>query len=311
MAAVAFSMQEIEENETPEDDSEVTQEVVSKLSSKLRPINTEPFLKVLKGFKLSTDIGEKPTVEWLPIIALRINDTYQREVRENGRSNVIQIAKNFKWQKFGVVLVAATGDGTFAVIDGQHRTLGAAIRGIDAVPCLILYGVSVEQQADIFAAINGKVTSISPLAIFHAELASKDPTAIMINDLCKEAGVTICRYVKPHTHLMRGETVSINTLKEMLRNYERKIVLLSLKCILKASGEHTTLLNSNVIKAMCQTLESEGTFRVPEYRLISMMERFDLYKEWQAAHEDAKTKRKFVAGALSVRIFKYLDNELN
>lgn len=306
------SLREVEEinNETPEDESETTQEVVNKLSSKLRTINVEPFLKVLKGFKLSSDTGKIPAIQWLPINALRINDTYQREVRENGKSNVIQIAKNFNWSKFGIVLVAALKDGTFAIIDGQHRTIGAAARGIEEVPCLILYDVNVEEQANIFAAINGKVTSMSPLAIFHAELAAKDPKAIIISELCKEAGVVICRYVKPHNHLLRNETVSINTIKSMLNYYNRNLVLLSLKCILKASGENN-LLNSNVIKAMCQTLDSEGTFRVPEYRLISMMERFDLHSEWEAAHYDAKTKRKFVAGALAVRIFKYLDNELN
>lgn len=302
---------EIEQENSTEDESETTQEVVGKLGSKLREIDVSNFSKSMQGFKVSTDLGNIPTIEWLPIVALRVNDVYQREVRANGRTNVIQIAKNFKWSKFGVVLVAAVGNGTFAIIDGQHRTLGAAIRGIDAVPCLILHGVNIEQQAEIFAAINGKVTAISALSIFHAELASKDPMALRVQDLCKEAGVTVCRYVKPLDSLLRGETVSVNTLKTVIQQYGEPLVKLALKCILKASGDHTVLLNSNVIRAMCHTLDAEGTFRVPEYRLISMMERFNLHDEWVAAHSDAKAKRKFVAGALAVRIFKFLDSELN
>ena len=303
-------------NDVLEDDIDQTQDTVNSLSSKLRVIDTTPFLKVLKGFKISGDIGKIPVVLWVPIKNLRINDAYQREVRESGRSNVIQIAKNFNWSKF--VLVAGSSKGQkegeepiFSIIDGQHRTIGAAVRGIDAVPCLALWDLTVEQQADIFAAINGKVTGFSPLAIFHAEVASQNPEALKVLELAKSVGVTFARYVKPSTALMKGETVSVNTIQQMMKMYDHKLVALALKCILKASKDHNDLLNSNVIRAMCSTLDAEGTFRVPEYRLIHLMENFDLHREWMNAIMDAKTKRKYVAGALQVRIFKYLDSELN
>lgn len=292
-----------------EDDSEDSQKM-GELVSQLKPIDIAPFLTSLKDANLSKDVGKIPAVQWLPIAALRINHSYQREVKKNGKSNVIEIAKNFNWSKFGIVVVAAMGDQTFAIIDGQHRTIGAACRGIDTVPCLILYNISVEQQAEIFAAINGKVTAISPLSIFHAELRAKYPDAISLYELCKSVGVTICTYAKPHNAMVWGETVSIISLKAMRNMYGDKVLEQALKCIMKAPGRHSDIINVHTIRAMCHVLDAEETFRVPEYRLVSLMEKFDLYTEWQQSYVDAKMKRKRVAGALAVRIFNYLDKEI-
>jgi ParB-like nuclease domain len=66
---------------------------------------------------------------------LVVDVTYQREIGRRGAVNVNQIAENFDWSKFAPVIVAPVEGGQFAIVDGQHRTAAAMLRGQEKVPC--------------------------------------------------------------------------------------------------------------------------------------------------------------------------------
>jgi hypothetical protein len=73
-------------------------------------------------------------LNWLPVEQFVVDDTYQREVGKRGRSNVQHIAEHFDWSKFALVIVAPVEGGLYAIVDGQHRTTAAILRGIDKFP---------------------------------------------------------------------------------------------------------------------------------------------------------------------------------
>src|SRR5437868_11859154 len=90
-----------------------------------------------EGIKVTAprDIGPAPDLRWLPIDRLVIDDSYQRPIAFAGRRNINAIANAFDWRRFSPVIVAPVEGGSYAIVDGQHRTTAAAAIGITSVPC--------------------------------------------------------------------------------------------------------------------------------------------------------------------------------
>jgi len=99
--------------------------------------------------------GPTPIVQWLKICQLVVGPAYQRAIGNRGTSNIHLIAENFDWSKFAPVIVALVEGGRFAIVDGQHRTTVAMLRGIEEMPCQIVQA-NRAQQAAAFAAVNGQ-----------------------------------------------------------------------------------------------------------------------------------------------------------
>lgn len=261
------------------------------------------------GAPASQDIGKAPVLEWLPIAQLRIDPAYQREVLRNGARNIGRIAREFDWSLFGIVVVAAIGDDLYAIVDGQHRTLAAALRGITDVPCLVIQA-DLGKQARAFAAINGAVTKIHSLAIFAAEVAAGLPHALELRDACEAAEVAICRYPLAANNMKPNETLAIGTLQSCLKAYGAAHLTTALKCITQTRRGETGNLREPIIKAICHVLEVEPNWKEPERHLLKAMEKFKFGKELSSAAVAAKQNRTGVHTALGLVLFEFLDSEL-
>ncbi|BCH33217.1 hypothetical protein MesoLjLc_51470 [Mesorhizobium sp. L-8-10] len=275
----------------------------------MRPIDPTPFAPAL-GTPPSTSLGVKPGLCWLKIQSLRIDPNYQREIFEGGAKNVVKIARNFDWALFGVVVVANIGEGLFAIVDGQHRTIGAALRGVEEVPCIIIEA-DPKKQAEAFAAINGAVTAIHPLSIFAAELAAKKQDAIDLVETCARASVKILKYPVPSKNMKAGDTIAIRSLQECHRVYGPDHLALSLRCITRSKPDgNVGHVKAPTIKALCHVLDAQRTWCKPEYRLISVMENFDFGQELESAFVDGRRNKRQTHSQLAIRLFDFLDEEL-
>lgn len=276
--------------------------------SELRAIDAEPF-RGFVGKLATTSLGTRPDLRWLRIDQLRIDTTYQREVLNTGARNVGKIAREFSWPKYGVIVVAALGDDLFAIIDGQHRVIGAVLRGVDEVPCSIIVATSKE-QADAFAAINGAVTAISALAIFTAQIEAGDQDAVGLRDACAAAGVTVLRYQAPTNKLKPGETIAIGALWSAFRTYGGPHLSLALKCITRSGHLNIGMIRPAYITALCHVLDAEPKWCKPESRLIMAMHDFDFLTEFERAEVAARKKKWNAPTALTVRLFEFLEGEI-
>ena len=274
----------------------------------MRVIDPTPYSKFM-GAPARVSMGIKPGLAWLPVTNLRIDPAYQREILQNGRRNIVKIATNFDWSLFGIIVVANIGDNLFAIVDGQHRTTAAALRGIEEVPCIIIQA-DPAKQAEAFAAINGAVTAISPLAIFAAQVAAEDPAALKLVDACSRAGVTICRYPVPANNMKPGDTLAIQALQTCISTYGEDILVLGLRSIMKSARMKPGFVKAPAIKAYCQVLEAERVWCAHEARLMAVMERFDLAAGLAAAEASAKASRRQIHKSLAIALFEYLDEEL-
>lgn len=168
-------------------------------------------LNYAQPLRPSEKIGAKGEFAWIPLAHLRIDPSYQRDILDNGKTNIRRIVDGFQWKKFGVLEVGRRALNCYAIIDGQHRAIAAMMHGgIEKVPCMIHPG-GIAEEADAFSAINAKVTRISPLQSFHADVAAGDEQAIALVALCAEAGVRITR--RPKVDFHPGETMALALLR--------------------------------------------------------------------------------------------------
>lgn len=164
--------------------------------------------------------GPAPILDWIPTEKFVVDGTYQREVGRRGRQNVEFIAQNFDWSKFAPVMVAPVEGGFYAIVDGQHRTTAAMLRGIERVPCQIVQADRA-QQAAAYAAVNGNITKTTPQQLFYARLAAGHEDACELAEVCAAGGIEIVRRNTQIAKMKVGQTQAVGALSRCLREYGR------------------------------------------------------------------------------------------
>ena len=100
----------------------------------LRPLTT-PALSL----SAPKAVGRPPKLDFLPLSKLRIDDGYQRDVSPRGLRTIATIHNDFDWNRFAPLIVARVPGGDLhVIIDGQHRSTAALLRGYELVPCAIV-----------------------------------------------------------------------------------------------------------------------------------------------------------------------------
>ena len=142
----------------------------------------------------STDLGDRPRVVWLDLALLKVDGSYQREVGKGGRTHINNIVKAFNWNCYQPIVVTEREDGTYAVIDGQHRLEAAKKHPlIDSLPCYIIAAPDVAVQASIFVSINTARLALTSQAKFWAAHAAGIKSAVVLVEICRAVGVTVPR----------------------------------------------------------------------------------------------------------------------
>lgn len=280
--------------------------------SALLPISGSDFRDKLNGHALS-DVGssEKPKLFWIGIASLRVDHRYQRKIiGRASEKNVVKIAVEFDWSKFAPVVVAeAEEEGLFAIIDGQHRVTAAALRGIRDVPCLI-HKADMAAQANAFAAINGTVTAMSTMQLHAARVAAGDAAAVLLRDVCAEAGVEIMRYPVAAYDMKVGQTLAASTLARQLARYGSKTLIAALSCITKTGDGHVGMVRAPVVEAFCAIFDIEPDWASDIGELIGAMQSFNFEEAYSAARLRASQERVGVQVPLVEIISEHLGERL-
>lgn len=272
--------------------------------SELRAIDLAPFRARYAGS--SSEVGERPELQWVKISRLRIDPRYQREIGRRGTENILAIATAFAWAKFAPVVVAPIKGGLFAIVDGQHRSTAAALRGFDSVPCVIIAADEAD-QADAFVAINANVTAMSPLQLHAARLAAGSSTASSLTEACTAAGVTICRYPVPANKMKPGDTLAVGMLQNMLAKYGRDVLVAALCCITQTRKGNPGLIRAGIVEALCAVIEAEPALLKDTKSLIFRMQTFDLAAQFNAARAASIESGNKVSSHLIEAIGEHLE----
>lgn len=275
--------------------------------SKFRGVDTKPF-ELAAGKMPEREPGAAPMLKWIKITDLKIDPSYQRTIEGTGSKNIIKIARDFDWTKFSTVIVAPIEGGLFAIVDGQHRTTAAALRGIEKVPCQVIVA-DRRQQAAAFAAVNSVLTAMSSMQVHAARVVAGDPQAVLLNKICAEAGVTICRYPIPANKMKVGETLAAGQLTKFLDKFGAEILKTALSCITRTRDGYPGLLRAPLINAFCVVLEAEPDW-LESPKLLKAIRSIDLREFFDKALSEARMSRAGFVSLLVDKLSEYLEDQL-
>jgi hypothetical protein len=178
-----------------------------------------PLTSTLAGMLKSSNPGRPPRLDWLSISKLVVNTTYQRPITKSGENTIKRIMEQFHWSRFSPVIVREVpGKGIFEIIDGQHRSTAALCCGYDRVPAMIVQATD-DEAARIFAAVNGNVTPMQPLAVYKAALAGGEQWALESRDAARAGGCEILTYPVPKLKQKPLQTMAVQAVRNAWRQH--------------------------------------------------------------------------------------------
>jgi len=121
-----------------------------------------------------------------------VDERLQRPLREAWVKGHVD---RFDPNAVGTITVSSRKGGGYVIIDGQHRhaLILAMGWGDQLVPCVVLRGLSFQQEAQLFVDLNGERTQPQSIDIFIQRVNAKDPAAVEIVGIAAELGLTIGR----------------------------------------------------------------------------------------------------------------------
>ena len=128
----------------------------------------------------------------IPVSLLKLDESYQRILS----ANVKKLMAEWDESKCTFLLVSYRDD-VFYVVDGQHRLAVAKGKGIVDLPCIILTGLTREQEALVFARQNRNVTKLNPFDTYKANIACGNKeipevfTDMEISRICKKYNIEV------------------------------------------------------------------------------------------------------------------------
>lgn len=200
---------------------------------------------------ISQNIGEKPRFEWIDVELIDVDSNYQREL---DAMKVERMLRDFHWDHFGSVILAADGNGRFRVTDGQHRVKAALLHPqINHVPAMIISRSGIQAEAENFLVINRDRKAVSTVERYWAGLASGDAMAVRIRSVLQSAGCDVAPdqgTYKPHL------TNSVSAVSRSLERYGDRAVRVALETIRKAWPKEDKALRGALITALARIVEA-------------------------------------------------------
>ena len=179
-------------------------------------------------------------IECVPLERI-VTEQYQRILN---MKNVAGIVKNFDPAKLGVLVVSHREGGTYAVLDGQHRLTALRRLGYDAANCIVLEGMTIQQEADYFRRQNENKQSLRINDTFNASLWAEDAESLRIKELMDKYGFR---------HGKSGQPMcicAIGALQRILRRFGNRTLELTLACIAATWPHDSTILRGEMLAGL-------------------------------------------------------------
>jgi hypothetical protein len=277
----------------------------------MKAIKTEKPEKVTKVATVMTVnaeamYGKRPELKWLPITALYVDSTYQRNPDSKAsKKNIAYIRENFSWRYFGVLSVCQVeSKKQYAIVDGQHRYLAAKAMGaLTELPCAILKIEEVEKQAENFVVINKRRVNMNSLADFHAAVAAGVKEARQLKALLDDCKITVPKYNLIAGATEPNEVQCVGTLVKMLGRHTTQQMKWGLTIIRDAYGEEKGIMRASLVKAMIQfiTIHADADRGI----MIQALQNLDPEK----IEDDARAAVRVSGGTTQENIMMQIDRK--
>lgn len=256
----------------------------------LRPIKPMHF----PDLKPAIVDGQKPVLQWVEPTSLLVDGTYQRDLSERSVRLIRRMIENFAWNRLKPPIVVKAGSASLHIVDGQHTAIVAATLKIPQIPVIIVRADTLDERARAFVGHNSDRIVVSPFDIYRALLASGDPDAADVDNVCRRAGVRI-RYISPSSAIAEGDTAAIGMVQALVK---RRGVVASrkvLQCMVKAKRAPISAAEiraaENIVcaerpgvdlDALTAIIRIEGTDGINKAHAKAKANRTPLYRELMA-----------------------------
>jgi hypothetical protein len=132
------------------------------------------------------DKATNQTIMMLPVGELLVGG-YQRPTNT---AQVDKIAANFDEAKLGLPIVSER-DGKYHLLDGAHRTAALRKIGYTHAKCLVLTGLSYQDEADYFRTQNQNSRPLTKYNMFKAGLEAGEEMCVQIDAICRANGFVV------------------------------------------------------------------------------------------------------------------------
>ena len=133
---------------------------------------------------------KKATNQIIQVIALSDMEPESGYQRATNSKQVENIVIKFDETKLGTLTVSERG-GKYHIIDGAHRSKALRRLGYTHAPCVVLTGLTFEQEAEYFRNQNQDRRMIKPIEFLKAGLVSGDEQCVRINRIVRSNGFQI------------------------------------------------------------------------------------------------------------------------
>lgn len=196
---------------------------------------------------------------------LMVDYTYQRQPL---KAKISKIVKSFDPDLLGVIICSMRENGQIAIIDGSHRYHALVKMGLEYlnINALVYIGLSLEEEAKIFALSNQEHTKPSTVDIFKAGIVSGDKLTIAINDILVKNGFYVG--VGPGNNKIRA----LVTLKRIYVNAGADILDQTIRIIKAAYGSNSDVMRDQLMSAVAVILHRYK--KIDEQRLVYALMKF-------------------------------------
>ncbi|WP_319533396.1 DUF6551 family protein [uncultured Cohaesibacter sp.] len=205
----------------------------------------------MKDTDFNINTGDRPRLAWVNVDLIMTDNNYQRDLVS---ARVKKILKSFSWRYFQPVTLAPKSDGTYAVLDGQHRVEAAKLHPtVSEVPASIIEASCVRDEADTFVKVNTERSSVSTIDRFWAGLVASDDDALSVQRVVTAANCQIA----PATGVLKPRmTNAVGAVSRAIRNYGDKAVIDTMKTICAAWPEDGKALKGTIITGLSRVLRA-------------------------------------------------------
>lgn len=201
--------------------------------------------------EINRTIGSRPELQWVPVTSIAVDSNYQRVLKPH---LVAKILRGFSWAKFGALVLSRKPDGTFSVVEGQHRWKAAVAHpDVTDVPAVIVDHADIASEAQSFLGINRDRMAVTAVEQYWAGLTAGDPEKLAISAVLQAAG---CDVVPENGHYRPNLTNSIGAIDRCLRRYGEAATRRALQVIRKAWPNETRALRGTLITALARLIRS-------------------------------------------------------
>ncbi len=223
-----------------------------------------------KAFKINTEIGPKPELQWVPVEKIIVDSNYQREIVPYRAKKIL---KNFQWRYFQPVTLAAHPDGTYSVYDGQHRVKAAELHPlVKEVPAMVVTLGSSQEEADAFVVVNRDRTSISPIDAYWAGLHAENPEMLRIKRVLDRAG---CEIVSAYGDKAINKTSAVTAVSRSIKFYGDEAVRRALQMIRRVWPNQVGALRGVWIRALAHMYRD---YALDDDRLAAALSRQSMFE---------------------------------